>query len=245
MADNHDTLIRQVEEELRREQLEKLWAKYAPYAVAAALAIVVGVAGWKFLEARRIAAAQAAGERYAAAQALAAEGKDAEAAAAFGSIAESGSAGYAALAQLQTAGAELKAGKKAEALAKFEQIANNGAGDKLIQDYAALQAAAIRVGDADFTEIENRLNRLTGESGPWRASALELLGLAAFKAGKMDKARMAFEQLLSDRGTPPGVSERVQVLLGQIVAAEMAKSAAAGAPAARDEVQPSGDAPQQ
>lgn len=233
MADNHDTLIRQVEEELRREQLEKLWNQYAPYAAAAAVAIVVGVGGWKFLESRRIAAAQAAGERYEAALALVAEGKTADAAAAFAEIAKSGAGGYAALASLQAAGAAVKAGKTADALAAYEALAKN-AGDKLIADYASLQAAALRVGDADFTEIENRLTRLTDESGPWRASARELLGTAAYKAGKLDVARRAFEQVLADRGTPPGVSERVQVVLGRIVAAELAKTAGGAAAAVPD-----------
>lgn len=230
MTDNHDTLIRQVEEELRREQLEKLWKQYAPYALAVAVAIVVGVGGWKFVEARRIAAAEEAGERYERALALADQGKASEAAAAFAEIAKSGAGGYAALAQLHTAGAALKAGNTAEALAAYEALAKNS-GDKLIADYAALQAAALRVGDADFTEIENRLTRLTDESGPWRASARELLGTAAYKAGKLDVARKAFEQVLADRGTPPGVSERVQVVLGRIVAAELAKTAGGAAAA--------------
>lgn len=244
MTDNHDTLIRQVEEELRREQLEKLWAKYAPYALAGAVAIVILVGGWKFLEARKIAAAQAAGERFAAALALVDEGKAAEAASAFSAIAKDGAAGYAALAKLQAAGAELKAGNKTEALAIFEAVAKDGAGDKLIQDYAAVQAAALRVGEADFTEIENRLNRLTDDSSPWRASARELLGLAAFKAGKLDVARKSFEQLLGDRATPPGVSERVQVVLGQIVAAELAKAPATGDTKPADSAPPASGAPQ-
>jgi hypothetical protein len=230
MTDNHDTLIRQVEEELRREQLEKLLDRYAPYAAAAAVAIVVGVGGWKFLESRRIAAAQAAGERYEAALALVDEGKATDAATAFAEIAKGGAGGYAALARLQAAGAAVKAGQTAEALAAYEALAKN-AGDKLIADYAALQAAALRVGDADFTEIENRLTGLTVESGPWRSSARELLGTAAYKAGKLDVARTAFEQVLADRGTPPGVSERVQVVLGRIVAAELAKTAGGAAAA--------------
>ena len=228
MTDNHDTLIRQVEEELRREQMEKLWARYSPFVFAAAALIVVGVAGWKFLEQRRIATAETAGAQFEAARWLIEDGKEAQAAEAFATIAKEGSAGYAALANLQAAGAAVKAGKPADALAIYEQIARNGAGDKLLQQYAAVQAAALRVGEADFTEIENRLNGLLDDSSPWRASARELLGLAAYKAGKTDVARKAFEQVLGDRATPPGVSRRVQVVLGRIVAAELARTAPAG-----------------
>src|SRR5215472_18685846 len=38
--------IREVDEDLRRENLEKLWRRYGSYAVAAAVVIILGVAGY-------------------------------------------------------------------------------------------------------------------------------------------------------------------------------------------------------
>jgi hypothetical protein len=44
-----------VDEELRREQMQKFWERYNGLILGAAALIVVGVGGYKFLESRRIA----------------------------------------------------------------------------------------------------------------------------------------------------------------------------------------------
>jgi hypothetical protein len=232
MANQDDGFLRELEEELRRERLEKIWQQYGTYIIAAALLIVVGVLGYKYMENRRIVAAQTTGARYESAMALAAEGKEGSAAKEFEVIAAEGTGGYQALARLQLAGALLKEGKKAEALAAYEALANGGA-DKLLRDYAALQAAALRLGEADFTEMQNRLNPLMGDESPWRYSARELLGLAAFKAGKVDEARTVLTALLVDQRTPQSITERAQIILAEIAAADIAiKAGSAPAPAA-------------
>src|SRR5262245_64677426 len=52
MIDQRDSLAREVDEELRREQLLKLWEKYGTYVVAAIALIVVGVGGVKYYQYR-------------------------------------------------------------------------------------------------------------------------------------------------------------------------------------------------
>ena len=54
----------------------------------------------------------------------------------------------------------------------------------------------------------------------------ETLGLAAYRVGKTDEARKLFEQMLSDRMTPPAVSERALLMLALLTDAEAAKAAA-------------------
>ena len=39
--------IREIDEELRRERLMKLWERYGAYAVGAAVLIVAATAGWR------------------------------------------------------------------------------------------------------------------------------------------------------------------------------------------------------
>jgi len=226
MANQDDGFLREVEEELRRERLEKIWRQYGTYILIAAGLIVFGVLGYKFLENRRIVAAETTGARYEAALALASEGKEGSAAREFEAIAEDGTGGYPALARLQLAGALLKEGKKAEALAAYDALANDQGADKMLRDYAALQAAAVQLGEADFTEMENRLTPLMSEESPWRFSARELLGLAAFQAGKPGtEVRAILTPLLVDDKTPQTINDRVQIVLAQIAAAELASKA--------------------
>lgn len=232
MAQQDDGLLREVEEELRRERLEKIWKEYGTYVIAAAAFVVLAVAGYKFWESQRIAAAQEAGSRYEGALLLLNDKKDGSAEKELEKIAGDGASGYRALAQLQLAGVQAKQGKKAEALATYEALANDGSADAMLRDFARLQAAGLRAGEADFTEMENRLTPLMADDSPWRYSARELLGLAAFRAGKTSEARTILTPLFVDQQTPQTVAERVQVVMAEIAAGEIAKKASeAPAPA--------------
>lgn len=232
MVDRNDTLMREVDEELRRERFEKLWKQYGTYIFLAAAACVAMVGGYKLWEARRLEASQTAGASLVEARNLITENKTDDGLKALETLAKSGPAGVASLARLQIATADMKAGKKAEALAAFEAVAKDTSADQVLRDFSALQAAAIRLPDADWTEMQNRLNPLAGEKSPWRASARELIGYAQLKAGKPEDARNTFTLLLGDRNTPPGIAERVKIAMARIVADELAKTSAAAAPAA-------------
>lgn len=231
MADNNDALIREVDEELRREQLGKLWESYGTYFIGAAVAVVIGVAGYKWNEQRQLSAAQAAGARFEAATNLFAEGKLDEATSAFGEIAKDGPPGYASLAQLRSAGGLASAGKKAEAVAAYDALADNSSSDPLLRDFARLQAAAMLVGQADWTQMQNWLNPLLVDKGPWRFFARELLGVAALKAGKPDEARKVLEPMVADPAVPASLGERVRLFMTQVVVAEQAAGSASTQPA--------------
>jgi len=229
MADGTDSFFREVQEELRREKLAQMWQRYGTYIVAAAVLLVAGVAAYKYYEHNRITAAEAAGGRYEAAVKLLESGKTAEAQKALEGIASASSTGYATLANLRLAGTAAKEGRTADAIAAYEAISKGGRGgsDDLLRDYASLQAAILKLDTADWTEMQNRLNDLTNDKNPWRFSARELLGLAAYKAGRTEDARKTFEQLLGDRATPPAMIERAQVMLNVLTEAETAKGAGA------------------
>jgi len=231
MIDQRDSLAREVDEELRREQLLKLWEKYGTYVVAAIVLIVVGVGGIKYYQYRTTVAAEAAGARLAAASRRPGPESNAEAQKVLTEIGSSGPAGYATLARLRLAAADREAGKLGEAAAAYEAIAEGGAGDRLLADYARLQAASLKVDTAGFTDMQNRLNDLAAEGNPWRASARELLGLAALKAGKSEEARQQFQRLLSDRDTPPSIAERARIMMAMLTEAEMSAPASAAQPA--------------
>jgi hypothetical protein len=227
MAQQDDGLLREVEEELRRERLEKIWKEYGTYVIAVAALIVLAVAGYKLWESQRLAAAQENGARYEDALLLLNDKKEGSAEKEFEKIAADGTGGYRALAQLQLAGSQARQGKKAEALATYEALANDGSADAMLRDFARLQAAGLRIGEADFTEIENRLTPLMGDDSPWRYSAREFLGLAAFKAGKTTEARTILTPLFVDQQTPQSITERVQIVMAEIAAGEVATKAEA------------------
>ena len=75
MTDERDSLLREVDEELRREQMQKLWERYNGLILGGAALIILAVGGYKIMESRRIAAAEAAGAEYSAAMKLSDDNK--------------------------------------------------------------------------------------------------------------------------------------------------------------------------
>jgi hypothetical protein len=70
-----------------------------------------------------------------------------------------------------------------------------------------------------------------GDQSPWRFSARELLGLAAYKAGKTTEARTILTPLFVDQSAPQSITERAQIVMAEIAAGEIAKKAPASAAA--------------
>ena len=96
-------LFDEVDEDVRREQLKKLWDQYSIYIVAAAFLVVAAVGGWRgyqYLEAKKAAEAGAAFDK---AIELSEQNKSAEAEAAFNNLAATAPSGYRMLARLRAA----------------------------------------------------------------------------------------------------------------------------------------------
>ena len=231
MVDHKDSLIREVDEELRREQLLKLWEKYGTYLVAAALLIVAAVGGYKYYEYRRAVAAAAAGAEFAFAARDAANDKPTEAQREWEEIAKSGPSSYATLARLRLAATARAEGRIEAAAEAYEELGRQSGVDPLLSGYARLQAATLRLNTLGWTEMQSRLNDLAADSSPWRYSARELLGLAAQKAGRIEDARAEFVRLMSDRNVPAGIAERARVMMALLTEAQLAQQHGADAPA--------------
>lgn len=234
MADQSDTFMREVQEEMRRERLAHLWDRYGIIAIGLAVALVLGVAFYQYSHSANLAAREKAGREFEAAALLARDGKTEDAQKAFESMVKSAPGGYGALARLRNAGGLVAEKKRAEAVAAYDAVAKDAGTDVLLRDFAAMQAALLRVDEADWTEMQNRLKDLTSDTNAWRAPARELLGLAALKAGHQDEARKAFEQVLADTSAPPSTAERARVMMTILTEAAIAKMAPAAKEAAKD-----------
>ena len=205
-------IFQEVDEEVRREQLKKLWDRYGIYAVIAAFLVVAGIAAWRgysWLEARKAAEAGAAFE---AASTLAETGKHSEAEAAFAKVAADGTSGYRNLARLREA-AELSQVDPKAAIAAYDKVAADGTVGAALQDLATLRAGAILVDTASFDEAQRRLEPLTANDRTFRHTARELLVLAAWRAGDSAAAKRWFDMMAADIQTPAATRSRVEMLM--------------------------------
>jgi len=210
-------IFQEVDEEVRREQLKKLWDQYGNYLIAVCVLVVVGVAAWRgyqWWEAKQAAQSGAAFEQ---AVTLAAAGKHQEAEAAFAKLATDGTAGYRVLARLREA-AELSTTDSKGAVAAYDEIAADKSAGQVIEDLAAVRAGFLLVDTAPYSEIRDRLEPLAAADRTFRYSAREILALSAWKANDVTAARQWIDMIMIDPQTPAGTRSRVGVL-SELIAA--------------------------
>ncbi|MCC7167019.1 MAG: tetratricopeptide repeat protein [Rhodospirillales bacterium] len=211
-----DVLIREVDEDLRQEQMAQLWKRYGNWAIGAAMLLVAVVAGREAWIAWKDQQASKDSSRFAAATILAETGKTAEARDAYGVMGKDATAGYAELARLRQAGLLAKDGKNAEAAAAFEALAADGSADKAYRAAATLQAALLTLDSADPQALERRVAPLAGTDSAWRHSAQEVLALLALRQGDRAKARDAYAKISDDAQAPRALRARAAEALAAL-----------------------------
>jgi hypothetical protein len=209
-------IFREVDEDLRREQLKRLWNRYGGYVIGLAVLIVVLVGGYKAWQWYETSKAQATGDRFVAALALSEDGKHEDAIAALGAIAADGSGDYPILATFRSAGEKAAAGDDAGAVADYEAIAGRGGVPSLVADLARLRAALILADSLSPQELSSRIGDLARTGNPWRHTAREILGLAAFRANDLAAARQYFDEIVNDQESSQRVRTRAQLMLALI-----------------------------
>ncbi|HKU04607.1 MAG TPA: tetratricopeptide repeat protein [Bradyrhizobium sp.] len=204
-------LFDEVDEEVRREQLKKLWDKYSIYVIALAILIIAGVGGWRgyqYLEAKKAAEAGAAFDRAAE---LADQNKHAEAEAAFADLAAKAPYGYRILARLRAA-AEIAARDKAAAAKAFDDIAADTSVGAPERDLARIRAAQLVLETTTYPNMLQRLEPAAAAGATFRHSARELLALSAWRANDPTATRQWLDMIANDGETPPGLRSRAEAL---------------------------------
>ena len=210
-------IFHEVDEEVRREQLKKLWDRYSIYLIGLAILIVAGMAAWRGYEywtAKRAAAASSAFE---AAMVLNEQGKYAEAEAEFAKIATDAPAGYRVLARLRAAGT-LAQEKPADAVKAYDEIATDASIGPVLQDLAAVRAGLLLVDTAPLAELRRRLDPLTEPARSFRHTARELLALSAWRNHDFAGAKRYLDMIATDAESPIGTRARADVLSALIAA---------------------------
>jgi hypothetical protein len=210
-------IFREVDEDLRRDQFDKLWKKYGPWLLTVAVLIVAATAawvGWQRYQEQRETSRTAT---FAAALAQLADARTGKGDldAALGNLsATAGQLGGATgtLARFYEAGLMLERGKRDEAIAVYDQIAGSGGVDQTFRDLALLLSCQQQLDTAEPAQLAQRIEPLTKPASPWRHSARELLALLAVRGGDIAKARGLFEELARDPEVPSGLRARATQL---------------------------------
>ena len=200
-------IFREIDEELRRDNLLKLWSRYRRYIVALAVLVLVvagGIVAWRD---HQLSERRAQSMRYSSAISLVREGKDAEAAKVLAVVAQEGG-GYATLAAFEEAELLGKSGDRKGAVAAYDRIAATGGVDPVFRELATMLSIMQGLPDTDAHSVIDRLAPMTSPGNPWRSTALELTAAARLEAGDKSGALEVYKTLADDLAAPQGTRAR-------------------------------------
>lgn len=204
----------EVEEDLRRDRAEKLWKKYAPYLIAAAVALVAATAAYSFWQDHRRKSLEASAQRYTAAGDLVAGDRE-RALAELRGLAQDGSGGFAGLARLKEA-ALIAERDPAQGLALFRRVAADSTLDAELRRTAAAMAGILSIDAAPRAEAEQAAQTLQAAGSPFRNAGREIEALAALRAGDNARARDIYRAIADDLNAPAGLRRRAAEMLAAL-----------------------------
>ncbi len=207
-------IIREVDEEIRRENWENLWKRYGKFlfgAAVGAVAVTAAIVGWReYDESRRLEQGNNFTAAVAAAESTESRSDSADIMA---TLAEDAADGYAMLARFREAMLRAEAGEREAAIAVYGALATDDSVDPMFRDLAILYSVRVQADSSDAPALIARLEPLTAEFGVWRYSARELTAILHLRAGDAAAARETFQLLADDLLAPEGLRARAAEML--------------------------------
>lgn len=200
-------IFREVEEDVRRERMEKLWKAYGKYVIGLLVLIFIGLGAWQLWQRHVRAEREKAALAFTAAQRIT---NPQQAATAFSDLTKDATPGYTKLARLSQANAMFAAGQRKDAIDLYKQIANEDSG--AVGAVARLRAGWALADGTSRTELAKLLAPLDEQGSAWRELAEEVLAYADYRALDMKAAAARYEALEKDPQAPDALRSRARAM---------------------------------
>jgi hypothetical protein len=213
---NNQAFLREVDEELRRDQLVGFWRRWG---IAVAGALVLGLAllgGWLYWQHRQELAAGAEGEQLATAYEALSQNQPGKAQPTLATLSSSRRDGYRALAVATQADILLQKNDFKGAAAKFAAIAGDALVAAPMRDLALIRQTAAEFDQLKPQVVIERLRPLAVKGNPWFGSAGELVAIAYLRSGRRDLAGQLFGQIANDKDVPATIRQRTVQMAGSM-----------------------------
>lgn len=211
---NNEAFLREVDEELRRDQLRDFWTKRG---MALIVVLVLGLAafgGWLYWQHRQTSQAEEQGERFSAAlDDVAASARD-KAAPVLADLAKEGAPGYRAMAKITQADLAVGRGELSGAAAMFGEIAADTTLPKPIRDLALVRQTAAQFDTLPPQQVIQRLKPLAVKSNPWLGSAGEMVAISHLRLNQTREAGAMFGAIAQGEGVPDTLRSRAVQMAG-------------------------------
>jgi len=226
---NEDAFFREVDEELRRDQMRTVWQRFR-WAIVGALALLLaGIGGFIWWQNHRLAKAGEQGEALVAALDSLEQGNAGNVASQLDPLTESGTDGYRAAALFARADAAIQTGNVASAVAILRGIAADDGLDEPYRNAALVRQTALEFDRLSPAAVAARLTPLARPGNPWFGSAGEMLAIAHLRQNRPNLAAPIFSAIARDETVPDSIRSRAVQMAGALGVDAVQQSAATGA----------------
>ena len=227
--DDSDTFLREVDDELRRERMNRFVAQYG-WALLAGLVLFLGViGGWIWWQNRQQQQAADQGDALITALDSLETGNTKAAEPKVAQLVENGSEGYRLSALFTRANMQIQAGNRAAAIATLKGIADDSDAAEPFRQAALVRQTALEFDSLQPQAVVQRLGALARPGGPWFGSAGEMVAVAYLKMGQQQRAGQMFQRIGQDQTVPPTLRTRAVQMAGSLGFNALEEQAAPGA----------------
>lgn len=215
-TDPAQSFVREVDENLRRDQARDFLRKNGPWIVGAMLLFLAAIAGWLYWQDRQRQEAEAGTETLSQVLDDIGAGRDAVVAPRLETLSKSSSDGLSAAARLTRAAVALDKNDRKTAIAEYRAIMDEGGFAQPYRDLAAIRLTALEFDQLTPDQIVTRLKPMAEAGNPWFGSAGEMTAMAMIKQGKTSEAGRLFAAIAADRQVPESIRSRAVQIAGTL-----------------------------
>ena len=215
-TDSGETFLREVDENLRRDQLSGMARKYGGWLIAALVLFLAAVGGWLYWQERQRAAAAVDSEVLAQVYTDIGAGRMANVPQRLDALAGNGKGAVRASALFTRAAVAIEQNDRATATAKFNEIAADENLAAPYRDLGLIRATSLEFDALKPEQVIARMQPMAKPGNPWFGSAGELTAMALVKQGKKNEAGRLFAAIAADQQVPDSIRARAVQIAGTL-----------------------------
>lgn len=213
-ADQDQAFLREVDENLRADQLADFWKRWGRWLIAAVGAGLIALAGFLWWSNHRQALAGEEGEELQAAFNNIGAGNPAGAEKTLDALSTSDVDGYRAAALLTQAAIAVDKKDTKAAAAKFAAVANDKGLAQPYRDMALIKQTAMEFDQLQPQAVIDRLRPLATKDSAFFGTAGEMVAISYLRQNKRADAGKLFAELARDASVPDSIRQRAVQMAG-------------------------------
>ena len=215
-TDPAEAFVREVDENLRRDQMADMAKSYGKWIVAAVILFLAAVGGYLYWQDRQAKQAIADSEEMSTALDKVASGDSKGAAIALIPLSESSNDVTRATALLSRAAVALRQNDRKKAIELYKQVTDDEGLPQPFRDLATVRGTMTEFDQLKPDEVIARLSSLAQPGKPFFGTAGEMTGMALIAKGDKAGAGRMFASIAADTQVPGSIRSRAVQIAGSL-----------------------------